>query len=1081
MLQRTLPIFVLSVLIALPAILKAQSTIKGTVVDSKTGDPLPGVNLVIEGTQRGAATDSEGSFRIDKVEAGRYTLVARYIGYQKQKRTLSIGANATETVEFKLKSGALNLDEVVVTGTGGPVEKRKLGNQISTIGTEQIENAPIQSFSDALQGRVPGMVGLPSSGVTGEGTRIRIRGSASLSQSNEPIVIVDGIRIDRGGGYGGFVSAGGSASPSRLDDINPNSIKRVEVLKGAAAATLYGTEASNGVIQVFTKDGQAGDPRFDFRVKQGIAKFPRTVPANTGYATTQAQADTMSRYLGRNVRPYELVQENYVHKLYETGVTQEYSASVSGGSEGITYFVNGRWTGEDGPMGGDNFPYPPGFGPRVDDILDRMQLAANLNVFPSEDLQLHVRTSYNDSYLETYETGNNINGITSGALHSKPELVSHDNPSGSSYVSTVQERLQQKVSQDVQHFSGSAALNYRLLQNLHFDATLGLDYTSQFSEDVRPFGWNINNYAGIETDGARRTSDRSHLNTTMDVKGTLENQLGNSFTSKVIGGAQLFRERNLVRSIEAITFPGPGLDVTNAAENQNSSEFYREEIQAGFFLQEQLGYNDYLFATVGGRYDMHSAFGSNFSGVFYPKVSLSFVPSSADFWKPVGPVSSARIRAAVGQSGLQPGAFDALTTYQSQISAGGPGIVPENLGNQDLKPEISTEYELGIDLGLFDERYSVDATYWNRTVRDALVQRQFAPSGGFLQTQLDNLGKVKGQGVELGAEARVIERQNFSAELHASAAYLWEQVESLGGAPSLKVGGSYARYRQFVKEGYAPGAFFGAKLREVESGQLPLDQRGLLKELGRSYSGVPEGQPASRQLVLDYLNSLSPQTASLSDLNSFVLMADEDGDGDPLDHYLGKPSADWKGNFGASASYKNLEISTLFEYRAGNFHINNLTDAFRERSAGIGRNTPASAAVERQYVTGGVNEELQPQNSGEQRLLAAQTWMNEMLAMAPFSGMNQIQKADFVRWREVSISYNFSPRVLNRLNVRKLSVSLSGRNLALWSTYPGVDPEVNAIGRGGGDTQLANNFLQGTDAWNMPIPRRFFLTVNLGL
>lgn len=177
------------------------------------------------------------------------------------------------------------------------------------------------------------------------------------------------------------------------------------------------------------------------------------------------------------------------------------------------------------------------------------------------------------------------------------------------------------------------------------------------------------------------------------------------------------------------------------------------------------------------------------------------------FWGTgVQPISSLRIRSAGGDNpGLQPGAFDALTTYSSLTSASGPGIVPENLGNENLKPEISTEYEFGIDLGLFDERVTVESTYWDRTVRDALVQRQFAPSGGFTQTQLVNIGQLKGRGVELALEAQVVNSGDWSANLQASSSYLWEQITSLGGAPPIKVGGTYPRYRQFLKEGLRTG------------------------------------------------------------------------------------------------------------------------------------------------------------------------------------------------------------------------------------------------------------------------------------
>lgn len=1058
----------------------AQGSISGVVTSAADDQPIPGANILLEGTSLGAATNSDGNYTIDGIEAGTYTIVARYIGYRPATREVSIGENEQVTLNIELAQGSLNLDDVVVTGTGGPVEVRKLGNTVGVIDAESLQSSPLQNFSEALQGRIPGMVGLPSSGVTGEGSRIRIRGSSSLSQSNEPIVFVDGVRVDGGGGFGGSVSSGGSGSPSRLDDINPESIDRVEVLKGAAAATLYGTEASNGVIQVFTKNGRVNDPQFDFRVSQGAISYPKVFPDNTGFARSQAQADTMSLYFDRTINPFELVSENYVHQLYETGFNQEYSGSVSGGSEGVTYYVNTRWTGENGPHTGENVPFPDGTSALADDQLNRFQTTANISIFPADNLQIRIGSSYSDTRLETFQTGNNVQGVTSGAIHGKPELTGYNNRSGASYNSTIQERLQQTVSQDVNAFNSSLGVNYRPLDYLTIYGTFGTSYTSQFSESVRPFGWNINDYASIETEGARRTSERSNLNLTADVKVTAQNQLGRRLESTLIGGFQVYQQQNLVRSGTALNFPGPGLNVSGAAANQNLTEQYIEETQAGLFIQEQLGFDDYIFATAGGRFDAHSAFGSEFNSVFYPKASLSFVLSDAPFWNESDLISSLRIRTAIGQSGLQPGAFDALTTYASLTSANGAGIVPENLGNPNLRPEVSTEVELGLDAGFFNERITAEATYWDRTVQDALVQRNFPTSGGFLQSQLDNIGELKGRGIELGVEFQVLNTSNWSAELFTNASYLWEQVTSLGGSAPVKVGGSYPRYRQFIKEGYAPGTNFGAKLADVSGGQLPLDSRGLLEALGRDVSGVSPGTPAGRELVLDYLNSLTPGTASLEDLNNFVLLADENGNGDPLDHHLGKPTPDWQGAFGGSVNFKNFRLYTLFEFKAGNYFVNNLTDGFRQRSAGIGRNTPDAARVERNYMTGGIDADFNPQNSGEVRLDAAEEWIYDLLALDPFAGLNVIQPADFIRLRDISFTYELPSDLLDRFSLRRLSFTVSGKNLALWTKYPGVDPEVNAIGRSGGN-DLENNFLLGTDAWNMPLPRRVLFTVNLGI
>ena len=239
----------------------AGAVITGTVVDASTQRPLPSVQVLVLGTRVGALTDAAGRYRVTAERAGSVRVQARFSGYGAVVKAITLQPDETAGLDFGLQQSAISVSDVVVTGTGGAVEERKLGNTVARIDTKDLEVAPIQSPTEVLQGRVPGVAALPSSGLTGEGARIRIRGNASLTQSNEAIVYIDGIRADNGGGFGDFVGTGGGGRPSRLDDLDPESIDRIEILKGAAAATLFGTEASAGVIQVFTKPGEAGPPR----------------------------------------------------------------------------------------------------------------------------------------------------------------------------------------------------------------------------------------------------------------------------------------------------------------------------------------------------------------------------------------------------------------------------------------------------------------------------------------------------------------------------------------------------------------------------------------------------------------------------------------------------------------------------------------------------------------------------------------------------------------------------------------------------------------------------------------------------
>jgi len=807
-----------------------------------------------------------------------------------------------------------------------------------------MQNQPVSSFSDLIQGREPGLVGLPSSGTTGEGARIRIRGSASLSQSNEPIVYVDGVRVDRGGGFGEGVSAGGQGSPSRLDDIPPESIERIEVLKGAAAATLYGTEASNGVIQIFTKRGTQGAPRWSFQVEQSLIDAPtdRMIP-HADFAETQEDIDRIAQRWGRNVGLFEPFQEMIFPEVLETGYGQTYSGSVQGGGDLITYFVSGRYFNEDGPMGWESAI-------QARDHNVKRQATANINVFPTDDLRIRFSGLYSEVNHETFENSNNIFGVFSSMFMSHLRLAREGNRFGSLAFGTTKEFGQATTTQDTEHFAGSINANWTLAEGLVFDGTFGVDVTNQVSANFFPFGWNVDDFSTFFTDGLRSINDRNHREVTGDFKLSYQGDLSSSLSSSLVVGAQGFLRQTVQSGGDGTAFPGPGLEVIGAASNQSIFEQFDRVVNAGLFAQEQIGWNDYAFFTVGGRFDANSAFGEEFDVAFYPKASG---------WDSET-LSSFRVRAAVGQSGLQPGAFDQFTTFESLPSTQGPGVAPENLGNPELQPEVSTEWEVGAEFGLWNDRAGIDVTYWDRTVEDALVARQFPVSGGFRNTQLDNIGEVTASGVEIAVNGTAYESRQTSIDLFANASYITEKVTDMGGAPPLKVGGSYPRYRNFVKEGFAPGAYFGATPADVA---IPLNLNGDCSVPTQSEALAYFSQP--RDLSDFEVLSKAPDGGGIGSVGC---------GGDFLNNHLGKPTPDWQGSFGGNFTFlTNFELSTLFEFKAGNYHVQDLSGMFRQANAVIGRNTPEAARVHATV--------LDPNSTAQERLDAAIFWANNLRAL----------------------------------------------------------------------------------------------------
>ena len=1063
-----------------PAAQENTGTIQGRVMDAATRRPLQSAQVFIVGTQVGAVTNADGQYRILNVAAGQRELRARLLGYAAVAETVQVVAGQTVTADFDLRQSAVRLDAVVTTGTGSQlIEERKLGNTVSTI--EPPPFAPISSFSEVLQGREPGIVALPSGGLTGEGTRIRIRGNASLSQSNEPIIYVDGIRMDNSGGFGAsaFVATGGGGYPSRLDDIDPNSIERVEILKGAAAATLYGTEASNGVIQIFTKQGTTGAPRWSFNAEQSVLRYPTgRIEAQYGFARSDTQATRLSSYYQQDIRPYQVFSRQFATRLFETGYNTTLAANVSGGTPLVTYFVSGRFMNENGPFGVENF------GGLSNDVARRYQGAVNLGITPSDRFRLHVRTLYSDTHNEVPDNNNSIYSPYTLAMFSQPQRAQCDassvagpgactgagNPTGSSSFSTIREALQREFKQDARHFNGVIRATYLPFQSFALDGIFGIDYTGQRSSTFLPFGNDVDRVTNQADDGQKAIDSRVHQEITLGATGNWSTLFTPAVTSEFLFGAQGFITRDDNEASANQDFPGPGIEVVGGGSNPQVFEQFIQIVNAGFFAQEQIGWQDWVFGTIGARYDYNSAFGEAAGGVLYPKASLSVIPSDHPQWRS-NAISTLRVRTAVGQAGRQPGAFDKLTTYGPLVSERGSGLVPQNLGNPNLKPEISTEWEVGTEIGLFQDRIGIEFTRWDRVLKDALVERQFPVTGGFPASQLDNVGEMKAWGWELGLRGFAVNRPDLTVDLWANTSFLRQVVSSLGGAPPIKVGLSYPRYRNFIVEGLPPGALLGAKLLgPCPGGATTTAQGGPCLRPGQlPFDLNDDGVPDTEAEMLAILAS-APANINVVD----PLAADDDNDGDFLDHYSGKPYPDFQGSVGGTITVKkNWQLRSLFEYKAGNYTISDLTGAFRRSNNSNGGNTRRRAEVEATL--------LNPASTAQQRLEAAKIWANELRALTPYDGMNQSSPGDFVRWRELSLTYTTPVRFANSVGFTDMSITFGVRNLALWTKYGGVDPEVNVYGRDAGLTSgfgsQDNNFGDGIDAFGFPLPRRFTFSV----
>ena len=1068
--MRSSPYVVLSCLLylGLAGPLEAQTgRITGRIVNATTNRPLAGVQVFVPPTGIGNLTDQDGRYLLQNVPAGTVTVTAQLVGYRQGEMRVEVRSGETTTANLQLEETAIALDEIVITGAGVATQRKKLGNTIASIDAEKAQTAAVSDVSQLLAAREPGVAVLPSSGYSGSGARIRIRGSSSLSQLNEPIIYIDGIRMD-----GSATSFNTQGNASKLDDIPPEAIERIEILKGAAAATLYGTEASNGVIQIFTKKGRAGAPRFTFQMDQTAIQMPlgRIEPL-ADFARTQADIDRIRDRWGRSVQLYEPFTEDLLPTYFNTGHHHAYSLSVTGGGDRINYFVTGRWQGEDGPSDfGSLFDDVEGL-TKSDDTYKRAQMTANVVVTPVDKVRIGVNTMYSELNMDSPENGNNIYGVWPNLTQTHLRLACKEvgpncakrNLYGTGAFITANEAIYSVNEVESNHFVGSTNVNYAPIEALRLDGTFGVDFINESRTWFRPFGWNVDEYTTATVEGHRNIGETRTRVLTADLKASWEARFGSDLSNRLLAGTQGFLSQRTARSGSGTRFPGPGLEVAGAGADQSIGESWNRNTQVGAYLDNQIGFRDWAFATVGARWDANSAFGEAFNTAFYPKLNVSIIPTEAFGWQSEF-LSTLRIRAAIGKSGLQPSSFAKFTTYSPQPSAEGPGIRPSNLGNNALKAEVATEREIGAEVGLWNDRASIDVTFWTTEVIDAIIARQFPVSGGFINTQLDNIGKLQKHGFDIGVRGTVVQGRNVNLNVFANGAFLKQEIKDMGGAPALKTGGSYSRYRQYLVEGFAPGSFFGPKVADVA---IPLNlgvaPDGSCREPTREEALQYFSQP--RDPSNDFKPLVVGNTPGTFGEANGSLAGHNCGTG-ALATYLGKPAPDWQGTFGFTLGFLgNFELTSLMEYKFGDFVSHDLSGEFRRTHAGIGRNTPNCVGLEATLRN--------PASTADARLDSALRWAKECEGLAPLDGLNSINPADFLRWRELTLTYRVPTSIVDRFGLASAQLSFGARNLSLWvhEAFTGMDPEAVSDGRCNGG--LDCNFLDATDLWQVPIPRRF--------
>lgn len=770
------------------------ASVTGTISDSATQIPLPSAEVRVSGVETRAITGANGVYSLKGLSAGTHTLVARRLGYAPVTKVVLLEDGKVRTVDFALPASSVLLDQVVTTVTGEQ-QVQALGNSITILRADSVlQSAPVNSLSQVLNTRVAGLVVYDNSGLTGAAPPINIRGQNSPTLSNEPLLYVDGIRVDNS--TAGSYLGGNGQSSGRFDDIAPEDIESIEVVRGPSASTLYGTDAANGVILVRTKRPEAGPVRWTFDVKQGAItldrdRFPEVYhgwgTASTGGPVECHLLDVASGNCRiDSVSDFSPLRDSYTTPI-GTGNLGEYTLQASGGSK-TRFFVSGSYYNETGVL-------------KLPDADKAALLATNPGqTFSSAALHPNALAKASGRATMATALGTTADLTVSASILSDDSRIPastainagffgpgyRDSTDGWEFGTRPAGFFLPRHDEDLDHFTSSVGGSWRPSTWLTFRSTEGLDFASDYTDALTPLG------EGPPGDPGERTNARASTAIySADVSGTASARPFGWLELRSSVGAQYTRRSQLITEAQSQNLL-PGCS-TVACGAQSAQESTNESVVAGIFGEETFTLGDRVFLTGAIRTDGASSFGSKFNTALYPKLSASWNMLRDPLLPKVLDISSLRLRAAYGESGIQPGPTDALAleqlspTYNNGSNATGAHLT--SLGDPNLKPERTHEVELGFDSDLLSNRLHLSGTYYRKQSTDALEQVALPVSliGSFGSTQIENVGSVLNWGYEFTASTRLIDTKPVAIDIAVNGSTNTNRLISLGNGVSSAI------------------------------------------------------------------------------------------------------------------------------------------------------------------------------------------------------------------------------------------------------------------------------------------------------
>ena len=991
-------------LVVPPAYAQGTASVSGTVLDSATSQPVPGVQVTAVGTPRNGVTDVAGRYSISGLLPGSVTLRARRIGYSEAERTVTLSAAEGVTVNFILAPVARVLSEVVSTGYGTTI-RRDLSSSVASVQGEEVTGSPLAGVDAALQGKAPGVQVIQNAGNPGVGITVRVRGASSLSANNQPLWVVDGVPMIREN----YSQLGvGGQDITAVTGLSPDEIESIDILKDAAAASIYGSRAANGVVMITTKRGRLGRPRFTFNAYTGVQEITKKLDLVTGpqfvELINEARVnDTLTARFGPGTYDGTTSTDWQEAVLRTAPVTDAY-LSVDGGSERVRYLVGGSFFKQEGIVLGS------GYG--------RQTLRANLDFDPNSRMSFKSSVSLSREVHDRIENDNTIEGVMANAIAEAP-IFPIRQPDGrftdpTDRVATTAFGYINPVAVGQQNFRESRAFRsigsleaaYRFTDRLRLTARGGLDVLN-----LRDLGWDSPNVIGSYAETARGISRQGNNTAT---KYVLESFLGYDQASNfgqlsLTGGGSVEYNQNELDYLRgegfahtAFQYPGNAGSVTEYDGDKSGNNL------VSFFSRANLTLRERYLLSASVRADGSSRFGEkNQYGVF-PAVSVGWIVSDEPAFTGLRRLADFKLRASYGETGNQDigDDFAPIARYSEAKYAGAPGLAPENIANPELRWETNKEYDVGFDLGLMAGRVLLVGDWYSKETEDLLVERPISLTTGFASLW-DNVGSIQNRGFELGLTTTNIEpaaREGLRWETNFNISWNRNRVTMLYGDEPFNRGfDDINRY----EEGHPMGAFYTLKFTGVD-----------------------------------------PATGN-------AMFYDKPDDEDDR-VFVGSPHPDYWGGLTNTFSFKGFDLRGFVQFSQG-AEIYNGTRAYAD-DGGVSRFDNKYSNVLRRW--------RQPGDITDVPRLSSRCHSDACIPSSRW-----VEDASYIRLQEVTLGYRIPLRIAGRANFSDARIYVSGRNLKTWTDYTGFNPEANSAGSGATYGTANTNTTISNEFYSYPLAR----------